>query len=102
MERSTCVPVANAITEAGLRASNQPGNVRRPQALLTPAESNVLALLPTHLSLEAIGQRLGRKRSTVKTHVEDIYKKLGARTRAEAIERAREAGLLGPEPGSVR
>jgi DNA-binding CsgD family transcriptional regulator len=61
---------------------------------LTPAESRVLALLPTHLTAEAIGERLGRRRSTVRTHICHIYKKLDARTRDEAVTRAQEAGLL--------
>jgi DNA-binding CsgD family transcriptional regulator len=64
---------------------------------LTPAESNVLTLLPTHLSLESIAERLGCKRSTVKTHVARIYEKFGAKTRREAVERARDAGLLREE-----
>jgi LuxR family maltose regulon positive regulatory protein len=61
---------------------------------LTAAESKVLTLLPTHLTVEAIGERLGRHRSTVKTHIAHIYKKLGVGTRGEAVARAREAGFL--------
>ncbi|MGZ4418146.1 MAG: response regulator transcription factor [Acidimicrobiia bacterium] len=66
----------------------------RQQLRLTAAESRVLVLLPTHLTLEAIGGRVGRSRSTVKTHVAHIYKKLGAGSRGEAVARAREAGIL--------
>ena len=65
---------------------------------LTAAESQVLSFLPTHLTVEAIGVRLGRSRSTVKTHVAHIYDKLGATGRGEAVERAWELGLLA-EPG---
>jgi DNA-binding CsgD family transcriptional regulator len=61
---------------------------------LTPAELRVLCLLPTHLTLNAIAGELGRRRSTVKAHVEHIYKKLGASSRGEAVARARESGLL--------
>jgi DNA-binding CsgD family transcriptional regulator len=61
---------------------------------LTPAETRVLDLLPTYRTLAAIGAQLGIGRPTVKTHVESIYKKLGANTRAEAVERAESAGLL--------
>jgi Bacterial regulatory proteins, luxR family len=41
----------------------------------------------------------------VKTHVENIYKKLGATNRAEAVEFAERAGLLArlvTEPGESR
>ena len=65
---------------------------------LTPAESQVLSFLPTHLTVEAIAERLGRSRSTVKTHVAHIYDKLGATGRMEAVDRAWELGLLA-EPG---
>ena len=44
---------------------------------LTPAETRVLALLPTYRTLAAIGTELGVGRPTVKTHVENIYKKPG-------------------------
>jgi LuxR family transcriptional regulator, maltose regulon positive regulatory protein len=67
----------------------------------------VLSLLPTHLTLNAIADQVGRSRSTVKAHVEHIYKKLGASNRGEAVARARESGLLvaadtGTEPARRR
>jgi hypothetical protein len=58
----------------------------------------VLALLPFYLSFKEIGQRLGIKATTVKTHAVSIYGKLGASTRSEAVELAVEAGLLGRLP----
>ena len=61
---------------------------------LTPAETRVLYLLATYRTLAAIGTQLGIGRPTVKTHVENIYKKLGATKRAEAVKRAESAGLL--------
>ena len=61
---------------------------------LTPAETRVLTLLPTYQTLAAIGNQLGIGRPTVKTHVEHIYKKLGATKRAEAVTLAECAGLL--------
>ena len=60
----------------------------------TPAEARVLPLLATHLTLEGIAERLGVRRPTVKTHVVSIYKKLGVANRAQAVERAAEAGIL--------
>ncbi len=61
---------------------------------LTPTETAVLTLLPTHRTLAAIGDRLGIGRPTVKTHVQHIYEKLGATNRAEAVELAESAGVL--------
>jgi LuxR family maltose regulon positive regulatory protein len=61
---------------------------------LTATETTVLTLLPTHRTLAAIGEHLGMSRPTVKTHVQHIYKKLGATSRAEAVESAESAGLL--------
>ena len=81
--------------------TNQPNtaskNVTREGASLTPAETRVLSFLPTYLTLAAIGTQLGIGRPTVKTHVENIYKKLGATKRAEAVQLAQTAGLL-PRP----
>jgi LuxR family maltose regulon positive regulatory protein len=64
---------------------------------LTPAEARVLTHLPTYRTLAAIGIELGIGRPTVKTHVENIYKKLGANTRAEAVRLAESRNLL-PHP----
>ncbi len=80
-----------------LRAARR---VRRQQAALvdrlgiTDAESRVLAQLPTHRSLEEIGEVLYISRNTVKTHAVSIYRKLGVSGRSAAVERAREVGLL--------
>jgi len=71
-------------------------NQLREMTSLTPAETRVLALLPTYRTLAAIGTELGVGRPTVKTHVENIYKKLGATTRGEAVTLADSVGLLPP------
>ncbi len=63
---------------------------------LTPAERRVLELLPTHLTDELIARRLVVSTNTVKTHLRALYRKLEARSRAEAVERARRLGLLPP------
>ena len=61
---------------------------------LTTAELRVLGYLPTHLSFPAIAGRLNVSRFTVKTQAMAVYRKLGASSRAEAVDRAREIGLL--------
>ena len=54
----------------------------------------MLGLLPTELRLREIGKRLSVSRETVRTHTRDIYRKLAAHSRTEAVARARELGLL--------
>jgi len=63
-------------------------------ASLTPAELRILPLLATYLTLDEIGERLFLSRHTVKSHATAIYRKLGASSRSEAVERAVESGLL--------
>jgi DNA-binding CsgD family transcriptional regulator len=86
--------VAVASTDPDRPARDRSARAPHPGVHLTPAESKVLALLPTHLNLTEIAEQLGCRRSTVKTHVARIHAKLGAKTRRVAVERAREAGLL--------
>jgi LuxR family maltose regulon positive regulatory protein len=61
---------------------------------LTGAELRLLPYLATHLTVPEIGSRLFISRNTVKTEAVSIYRKLGASSRSEAIERAVEVGLL--------
>jgi len=60
----------------------------------------VLRLLRGALSLREIGQELYVSPNTVKTHAQSIYRKLGVSTRHDAVQRARQAGVLLPaRPG---
>ncbi len=61
---------------------------------ITPRERDVLALLGKGLDNRAISERLGIGYSTVRTHVQGLIEKLGARSRLEAVAKASEAGLL--------
>ena len=61
---------------------------------LTTAELRLLPLLPTHLTLGEIGERLHVTRNTVKTQAIAIYRKFGVSSRREAISRMHELGLL--------
>ena len=60
------------------------------QALLTPRELEVLATLAEGLTNKAIARRLNISLHTVKFHVESLFRKLGARTRTEAVAKASE------------
>ena len=60
---------------------------------LTPRELEVADLIAAGLSNQAIAERLIFAPKTVGNHVSAIFLKLGVATRAQAIVRAREAGL---------
>jgi len=61
---------------------------------LTAAELHVLPLLSTHLTFREIGSRIYLSHHTVKSHSISIYRKLGVTSRAAAIDKARDIGLL--------
>jgi LuxR family maltose regulon positive regulatory protein len=62
---------------------------------LTPAELRVLPYLQTHLTIREIGVRLFVSRNTVSSEMRSIYRKLGATSRDDAVQRATAVGLLG-------
>jgi LuxR family transcriptional regulator, maltose regulon positive regulatory protein len=63
---------------------------------LSGTETRVLRFLPTNLSAPEISGQLAVSVNTVRTHVRHVYQKLGAHSRADAVERARALGLLAP------
>ncbi|HKG44120.1 MAG TPA: LuxR C-terminal-related transcriptional regulator [Gaiellaceae bacterium] len=54
----------------------------------------VLRLLGSELSQREIGSELYVSFNTVKAHTRSIFRELGVSTRAEAVGRGRELGLL--------
>jgi DNA-binding NarL/FixJ family response regulator len=64
---------------------------------LTERELDVLRYLPTRLSTTDIAARLRISPNTVKTHLKNIYQKLGARSRNEAILNAARMHLISDE-----
>ena len=60
---------------------------------LTAAELRLVPLLPTHLSMREIGDRLHISRNTVKSELISLYRKLGVSSRSEAVARADDLGL---------
>src|SRR5579859_2911965 len=61
---------------------------------LTQRELEILRLVADGLSNQAIAARLVISRETVKWHVKQIYSKLHAQRRTEAVAAARKSGLL--------
>ncbi|HUC11286.1 MAG TPA: response regulator transcription factor [Stellaceae bacterium] len=56
-----------------------------PAPALSPREVEVLSALAEGLGNKAVGRRLGISPHTVKFHIESLFRKLGASTRAEAV-----------------
>ena len=76
-------------------ASPRPGT-QRPIEALSSSELRVLRYLPTHLSAPEIAAELSVSTSTVKTHLRNLYVKLGVHRRADAVDVARTLHLLAP------
>jgi LuxR family maltose regulon positive regulatory protein len=87
---------------AGLIASADSVRTVRPHAAsmasappdLSPGELELLRWLPGRETKAAIADRLGISVNTVKTRLQRLYRKLGVRSRDEAIAEARRRGLL--------
>jgi LuxR family maltose regulon positive regulatory protein len=61
---------------------------------LSDRELDVLQLLPSSLSSTEMAGELSISVNTLRSHLKNIYAKLGAHSRYEAIARAKDAGLL--------
>ena len=100
LDRHTRHQTAHASLLADIRgmfAGSPPARAGDPAALVEPlsaSELRVLRYLPSNLSAPDIAAELFVSTSTVKTHMRHVYEKLGVHRRAEAVERARELGLL--------
>ena len=80
----------------GNRPARPPARLRPPLEPLTKSEIRVLRYLPTHLTAPEIATELSVSTTTVKTHLRNVYAKLGAHSRAEAVASARALDLLAP------
>jgi len=80
----------------GNRLAPPPAGPQGPVEPLTKSEIRVLRYLPTHLSTPEVASELSVSTTTVKTHLRNLYAKLGVHSRAGAVESARALGLLAP------
>jgi LuxR family maltose regulon positive regulatory protein len=62
---------------------------------LTARELEILALASSGMRNSEIGKRLGLKEGSVKWYMRQVYDKIGTRRRWQAVERARQFGLIG-------
>jgi two-component system response regulator DesR len=87
--------VAAAVRMVGLGMTMFAPKSDQPQPLLSEREREVLEEIAAGSTNREIAQRLYLSPHTVKEHTSALYRKLGARNRAEAVQRAQRIGLLG-------
>jgi LuxR family transcriptional regulator, maltose regulon positive regulatory protein len=105
LERHARPGTAHAALIAGIQsllAGPVPSPPAGPRPLLEPlsdSELRVLRYLPTNLTAPEIASELSVSTNTVKTHMRNLYGKLGTHRRAKTVARARDLGLLAPSAG---
>ena len=87
--------VVRAVRTVGLGMTVFPPKSDQPAPLLSEREREVLDLIAAGSTNREIAARLFLSPHTVKEHTSALYRKLNARNRAEAVQRAQRVGLLG-------
>jgi DNA-binding CsgD family transcriptional regulator len=77
-----------------LDAAGETGTLPTSENILSKRETAVLQLIAAGKSNQEIAQELVVALSTVKTHLNNLYSKLGVHSRTQAIARAKELQLL--------
>jgi DNA-binding NarL/FixJ family response regulator len=86
--------LARAVQLVGSGQTLFPTKSTQPEPLLTEREREVLELIAAGETNAEIAQRLYLSPHTIKEHTSALYRKLGARNRAEAVQLAQRIGLL--------
>jgi two-component system, NarL family, nitrate/nitrite response regulator NarL len=80
--------------QAGLMDEIRRRRTQGPPARLTDREAEVLRFIAEGMSAPAIAERLELSTATVKTHLSNLYEKLGVSDRAAAVAEAMRRDLL--------
>ncbi|UVC12036.1 LuxR family transcriptional regulator [Rhizobium sp. TH2] len=78
-----------------LRDSGHLGTASGIRSELSRRENKILVMISEGAANKSIAGMLGVSEATVKFHLGNVYRKLGCRTRQEAISTARAAGIVG-------
>jgi len=78
----------------GVAAIDGFGAARDDPPLLTPRESEILTLVGQGMSNKAVARALGISVHTVKFHLEALFAKLDATSRAEAVAKGLRGGVI--------
>ena len=86
--------VARAVRMVGQGMTLFPPKAEQPAPLLSEREREVLELIGAGSTNREIAAALHLSPHTIKEHTSSLYRKLGARNRAEAVQLAQRIGLL--------
>lgn len=86
-------PMSPKIARKVIGALQAPGS-KPEEDLLSVRERSILSGIAVGRSYKEIGQTLGISPHTVHTHIKNIYEKLQAASRSEALRKARDLGVI--------
>jgi DNA-binding NarL/FixJ family response regulator len=83
------------VTPAELEMLQSPNDAQRPDTpMLTPRELEILKVVQSGSATKQVAALFGISAFTVNQHLRSIYAKLGARNKMEAVQTARQQGML--------
>jgi len=85
-------PLRTEFTPSNARGTPDPASIEKYG--VTPRELEILTLIAQGLSNREIAEKLFVSENTVKTHSANLFSKLNARRRTQAVQIAKEAGVL--------
>jgi len=91
---SPAAAYARRLLAAFAPSAPQAPAVDAPAGLLSERELDVLRLLPSHLTSTEIAAELAISPNTARFHIKNIYGKLDAHSRTEAVSKARQLGMI--------
>jgi len=89
-------PISTSIARVIVRRLSAPADAPRPalEQALTPRETEILQGIAKGFTYAELAEQLGISRQTVPVHVKNIYRKLEAHNRSEAVFEATRLGLI--------